>query len=834
MTLATTRSIALSLLVAVILLSHTANGQSLGSILGRVTDGRDGHPLRDIGVAVSGARAAATDADGRYIVNGVAPGQHSAIFRWLGYAPRTMTVFVRAGETSGLDAALTPLAQQLGEVIVTAGSRVRERVLDAPAAIVVADASQLRALVGTGQTPMLIGGLPGVRLAQAGMFDFNLNARGFNSPTNRRVLVLIDGRDTSVPILGNQDWADIVVLEDASHVELVRGPGAALYGANAFNGVLSIVTPAVRDEAGTRVNLTAGDHQSLRTDGRWARLSADNHWGARVTGGYQRTATWDRSRTGLNDMANEYAPTGIASGSVSTPAPGYELAPLAGQTKPGVFGVPASALGTPDPVLTYFGAARADYYPADGSVVTAEGGYGRVENTVIETGAGRSQVLAASRPWARLAWTGEHSRLFGYYTGRDGRSMTLGSAIIGLDHTGSYHLEGEHNGDFAGSRGRYVVGASLRDVLIDSRGTILALKDDGRHDQFYAAFEQVDFKLTDALKLVVASRLDQGTLRDAQFSPKLGLVLAPSRDQSLRLTWNRGFLSPSALQRFLSFPAGPPLDLRALEAGLRASPLGPALAGVPNGTLFTTSSAVPLLALGNERMKSERVNGFELGYKVQAGNLFATVDLYHSDLYDFGTTLLAGSNPAYGPWTAPGAVPEAARAAVEGAVAQAVGVGLSRTTDGASAYVLSFGNAGKAREDGAEVSAGYRMTSAFRLDANYSWYGVSIDQSRFQPADTIEANTPAHSANASLAYVKDNGWQGRVGLRYSGEYRFRSGLWHGTVPASVSTDVSASAPVRPWATLSVVAENLFDQRRFQVYGGSIIGRRLLLTSTVHW
>ena len=56
-------------------------------------------------------------------------------------------------------------------------------------------------------------------------------------------------------------------------------------------------------------------------------------------------------------------------------------------------------------------------------------------------------------------------------------------------------------------------------------------------------------------------------------------------------------------------------------------------------------------------MKSERVNGLEVGYKVQAGDLFATVDLYHSELYDFGTTLLAGANPAFGAWTPPATVP---------------------------------------------------------------------------------------------------------------------------------------------------------------------------------
>jgi outer membrane receptor protein involved in Fe transport len=231
-------------------------------------------------------------------------------------------------------------------------------------------------------------------------------------------------------------------------------------------------------------------------------------------------------------------------------------------------------------------------------------------------------------------------------------------------------------------------------------------------------------------------------------------------------------------------------------------------------------------------MKSERVHGWEIGYKAQIGDVFLTADVFRSDLYDFGTSLLSGANPSYAPWTAPPAVPDAVRAALEGAVLQATGTGLTRLANGNTAYVLSFGNAGRAREHGAELSVGYRVTGALRVDGNYSWYDADIDQSQFQPADTIEANTPAHSANASLAYGEAGRWQGRVGVRYVDAYRFRSGLWKGTIPSSLSIDVGTSVPLRNSLVLSLSGSNVLDQRRFHVYGGSIIGRRLLMSMTV--
>ena len=104
----------------------------------------------------------------------------------------------------------------------------------------------------TGQAPVALQSVPGVDVVQSGVNDFNVNARGFNSSLNRRVLVLQDGRDLAIAFLGSQEWNGLTQpLEDLGKVEMVRGPGSALYGANAFSGVVNITTPTAREVIGT-------------------------------------------------------------------------------------------------------------------------------------------------------------------------------------------------------------------------------------------------------------------------------------------------------------------------------------------------------------------------------------------------------------------------------------------------------------------------------------------------------------------------------------------------------------------------------------------------------
>src|SRR5690606_33401083 len=138
-------------------------------------------------------------------------------------------------------------------------SRRAERVTEAPAAVSVIPAAEIAREASHGQLPKLLEFTPGAQVTQSGIYDFNFNTRGLNSSLNRRVAVIIDGREPSVPFLGSQEWASVSFpLDDLEQAEFVRGPSAALYGANASSGVLNLLTRRPRGSEGGLVRLAGG------------------------------------------------------------------------------------------------------------------------------------------------------------------------------------------------------------------------------------------------------------------------------------------------------------------------------------------------------------------------------------------------------------------------------------------------------------------------------------------------------------------------------------------------------------------------------------------------
>ena len=809
-------------------------GQETGGVTGVVTEAQNGVAVSGITITVEGSTTAAvTGEDGRYVLSGLRAGTNSLRFAWYGYASEAVTIEVPPGGVLTLDVALEPNPIVLGEILVTSASRQPERVVTAPAAVSVPDPLRIQDLAVSGQTPSLLADLPGVHAPQSGIFDFNVNARGFNSVLNRRLLVLVDGRDPSVPLSNNLDWPAIQVLEDDTKVELIRGPGSALYGANAFSGVLNIISPSVREAQGTRVRVGGGAPTALRVDGRHALVTEDLRWGVRVTGGWNRTDSWDRSRTDLQDLENEYAQAfGANPPALMVPDPGYDLAPLIGQTKEGMFGFPGAALGDPDPITGYYGSGRVDHYLESGGMITGEGGFSQYENYVVTTTTGRSQITEVARPWARLAWADDDFNVQAYYTGRTGEALALATATPGPSDGSTLHGEAQFNRRLFDDQLRVVLGGSARRTSVSTDGEVLAVEQDNRADEYFAGYGQVEFEPHSKIKLIFAGRVDDGNLLDLEFSPKAGIVISPTPDQALRFTVNRAFLTPSALQRFLRFPFAPPADFSLLELGLRdPMAFGPFLAGVPDGELFTNSAAVPLLVIGNEELAPEKVTGFEVGYKAQLGRVFLSADAYYSEIEDFNTGALPGANPGFVPWTAPEAVPEPVRGPLEDAVIGQVGPALTRLPDGTTAVVLSLGNAGQATEWGVELGAGVQVSELVRLDGNYTHYDFSLDQDRFLPGDSILPNTPSNTVNLAATYQDPEGLRIRAGLRIVSKYDFLGGVFQGEVPASQSVDLNIGYRVTDSMRLDVTGSNVFDQQRFHVFGGSLVGRRLLASLT---
>jgi len=135
-------------------------------------------------------------------------------------------------------------------VEVTSVSRRAEKLSVAPAAISVITAEELRRS-GATSIPEALRLVPGMEVARVDAHNWAISARGFNDLFANKLLVLMDGRSVYTPLFSGVYWdVQDTLLEDIERIEVIRGPGATLWGANAVNGVINIITRSARDTQG--------------------------------------------------------------------------------------------------------------------------------------------------------------------------------------------------------------------------------------------------------------------------------------------------------------------------------------------------------------------------------------------------------------------------------------------------------------------------------------------------------------------------------------------------------------------------------------------------------
>jgi iron complex outermembrane receptor protein len=856
------RSLACSLALLASL-TTLAIAQETGTVTGTVTRATENGALSSVSVSVEGTgQSTVTGADGRYTLRRVPAGPQRIVFRWLGYRPTQVDVTVEAGATVTADAALEAVTISLAEIVVEGASRAPERIVVAPAAISVVPQEVLQSVSITGQAPLALQSVPGTDVVQSGVNDFNVNARGFNSSLNRRVLVLQDGRDLAIAFLGAQEWNGLTQpLEDLGKVEMVRGPGSALYGANAFSGVVNITTPTAREVLGTKVSVAGGELETVRGDLRHASVFAGDRFGIRVNAGYNRSDTYSRTRTRLDgtSLQREYADA------TDEPVPLVrEVRPLTGQTVDAA----GDAVGDRDPLVNGYGSARLDYYLNNGSVLSVDGGAAQVENEIFVTGIGRVQVTKAIKPYARVSMAADRYNLFAYWNSRTSLDpqYSLQSGLPIEERSDVFHVEGQTNFNFQQERGRAVVGGSARNTRTNTSGTLMNLADDDRSDGLYSIYGQVEYKVVPQVRVVGALRWDDGDLFDRQFSPKGAVVFSPDENNSFRFSVNKAFQTPNYSEFFLQVPvAAPATGPRTLEtsvesyyAAVRANVPGPALAGltITDDLPWNFSPGTPALALGNADLEVEKVTGWELGYKGSLSDkAYITVDGYINELKDFVTDLLPGVNPTFPSYALTDQVNVPAeltaldarlaaiglppshplRAAIPqliaGHAALVVGTqlqganALATLPNGGRAIVLSYTNAGRVTERGVEVGVGYQLTPEFRGDVSFTGFDFTVKSQAV--GDQLVPNTPSKKASVSLSYAGQQGIDANVTVRLVDGYQWSAGVFQGYVPSNEFVNVSAGYRVNNYFRVHATATNLFDQKRFQLYGGSVIGRRVL-------
>ena len=167
--------------------------------------------------------------------------------------------------------------EQLGKIEVTTESKEPTEVWSTPSAIYVLTAEDIRRS-GVTSVPDALRLVPGVNVFRVnGSRNWAVGIRGLADQFSRYVLVLIDGRSVYTPLFGGVLWTiNNVMLEDIERIEVIRGPGGTIWGADAVNGVINIITKHAEDTKGTLISAGGGNVDENTEDLRYG--SERNHW----------------------------------------------------------------------------------------------------------------------------------------------------------------------------------------------------------------------------------------------------------------------------------------------------------------------------------------------------------------------------------------------------------------------------------------------------------------------------------------------------------------------------------------------------------------------------
>jgi iron complex outermembrane recepter protein len=149
--------------------------------------------------------------------------------------------------------------EELGNIEITSVSKRAQRLMDAPASVFVITAEDIRRS-GASSLPEALRLAPNLEVARVSASSYAISSRGFNNAIGNKLQVLLDGRILYTPLFSGVFWdTPDVMLEDVERIEVLSGPGATLWGANAVNGVINVITRRSSDTQGALASASAGN-----------------------------------------------------------------------------------------------------------------------------------------------------------------------------------------------------------------------------------------------------------------------------------------------------------------------------------------------------------------------------------------------------------------------------------------------------------------------------------------------------------------------------------------------------------------------------------------------
>lgn len=440
-----------------------------------------------------------------------------------------MSTAAKAEEMPSLEQLQQLSIDDLANIKITSVSLRPESLSRAPAAIYVITGEDIRES-GVTTLPEALRLAPNLQVARVNSQDYAISARGFNSVNaDDKLLVLIDGRSIYTPFFSSVFWdQQQVMLEDIDRIEVISGPGGTLYGANAVNGVINIITKDSRDTQGGLVSLGGGNFEQ----------NGAGRWGGKL------------------GSAGTYRGYALGFGRGNTDLPSGDSAKDSWNGKQAGF--------------------RSDFAALDSAFTVQGDAY---ENQIDTPGGRRNGGNLLAR-WTKQLAGGSTLQVQSYYDRQD-RSDFAATGGGSSDQVNTFDIQAQHTIPI-GTRNEFVWGIGQRvwgDRFVNSANPFVLIP--GSETILLSnVFAQDTIALRDDLKLTLGTKLEYSNFSGFEVLPSGRLGWDADARNFFWLAVSRAVKTPSRLDRDLQAPGivAPAPQFRsekliAYEAGYRTVPI---------------------------------------------------------------------------------------------------------------------------------------------------------------------------------------------------------------------------------------------------------------------
>lgn len=517
------------LTLGVLLITLMVAGNILGGTLkGKVTDQSTGEGLYHAIITVNsdkpGFKTQGTVADetGDYRIENLEAGVYTIKFSYVGFTAFTkVDLSIGDDDEIELSHALIPVAINMNSISVSA-SRQPEKIVDAPASVSLVSSQEVAERATLTPTEH-VKTLPGVDIASTGLAQSNVVVRGFNNIFSGTMLVLTDNRIARVPSLRfNAHNFITTVNDDIERIEVVSGPGSALYGPNAASGVMHIITKSPFNSQGTSVTFGGGERELFLGSFRHAGVLSDNV-GYKFTGQYYQGLDWKHHEPIEPDSIALYRPTPNGPDTVSNGLiannRNFDIEKISGE-------------------------GRFDFLLSNDAQLIVNGGFNRGSSIEL-TGLGAGQAIDWSYYFGQARLTYKDLFIQGFVNGSDaGDTYLLNTGQLIVDKSRLWVAQIQHRYQFSPQL-EFTYGLDGLFTRPNTESTINGRNENNDNINEIGAYLQGEYKFSEQLKLVGAARLDDhNKLEDMIFSPRAGLVYQPDKNNNFRVTFNEAFSTP--------------------------------------------------------------------------------------------------------------------------------------------------------------------------------------------------------------------------------------------------------------------------------------------------